>query len=216
MNNTKVTCDIANDLLPLYVDGILSEESKNAVVEHLSKCKKCQHAVESMKKELDGLNEIVDKDIDVFKKVQKKIRKKYFLLTLVVVFFLFVIWVASNCYMMSYFAPVNPKAQAEYIDECLDVVKIGDAYYLHQTDFFAQGDIVMVGFENGAFDFYLGESGIHNLGLGRSWIISPQYQYLINIQDEEKVTSIRYCKPDGTVIVTLWEEGDALEELVAQ
>lgn len=34
----KYPCSIIQDLLPLYVDEICSEESKNIVEDHLSQC----------------------------------------------------------------------------------------------------------------------------------------------------------------------------------
>ncbi len=216
MNNTKILCDMVNDLLPLYVDGVLSDASKDAVVAHLSKCKKCQQAVDDMTQDIDGLKTNMDQDIHLFKQVQKKFRKKYFLRIALILLVVFIVWVIANIHMMVYYAQVNPKAQAEYIDECLDVVKIGDAYFLHQTDFFAQGEIVVINSENGVWNFYLGENGIHNLGLGRSWVTSPRYQQLFNQNMMDELTIINYCKPDGTVIVTLWKEGEEIPELVVQ
>ncbi len=41
-----VTCEIIEDLLPLYVDHICSDQSKRAVEEHLQKCEKCRKLIE--------------------------------------------------------------------------------------------------------------------------------------------------------------------------
>ena len=38
---SKVTCDVIKDLLPLYVDDVLSEDSKRIVDEHLEGCAGC-------------------------------------------------------------------------------------------------------------------------------------------------------------------------------
>ena len=62
-------------------------------------------------------------------------------------------------------------------------------------------------------NFYLGENGLRSLGLGRSWAITPKYQRLIDPSVMTKVKTVNYCKPDGTVIVTLWEAGDELPAL---
>ena len=40
MNN--ITCGIAEDLLPLYIDGCCSKDSRQAVEEHMKTCKKCR------------------------------------------------------------------------------------------------------------------------------------------------------------------------------
>lgn len=41
----KVTCEIVEDLLPLYVDNVCSEQSRLAVEEHLQECEKCRRAI---------------------------------------------------------------------------------------------------------------------------------------------------------------------------
>ena len=38
----KIHCNIAKDLMPLYIDDALSEESKAAVEEHLTGCEGCR------------------------------------------------------------------------------------------------------------------------------------------------------------------------------
>ena len=38
----KIHCNIAKDLMPLYIDDALSEESKAAVEEHLTSCEDCR------------------------------------------------------------------------------------------------------------------------------------------------------------------------------
>ena len=38
----KIHCNIAKDLMPLYIDDVLSEESKAAVEEHLTSCDNCR------------------------------------------------------------------------------------------------------------------------------------------------------------------------------
>ena len=42
-------CGIIRDLLPLYIDDVCNEESKQAVHNHLSECEKCRSCYESMK-----------------------------------------------------------------------------------------------------------------------------------------------------------------------
>jgi len=38
----KITCDMCIDLMPLVLDGIASEDSYNAVMEHISACENCR------------------------------------------------------------------------------------------------------------------------------------------------------------------------------
>ena len=49
-NNTSLPCDIVQDLLPSYVDGILSDTSACAVSKHLQSCKACHDMYDDMVK----------------------------------------------------------------------------------------------------------------------------------------------------------------------
>ncbi len=44
----KIQCNIAKDLMPLYIDEVLSEESKAAVEEHLTGCEGCREYYRKM------------------------------------------------------------------------------------------------------------------------------------------------------------------------
>lgn len=48
----NVSCDIIRDLLPLYHDGVCSEDSKKMVEEHLANCKSCNDELKAMDQEL--------------------------------------------------------------------------------------------------------------------------------------------------------------------
>lgn len=45
----KYPCDIIQDLLPLYLDGVCSEKSKKAVEEHLAECSDCKDFFAAMR-----------------------------------------------------------------------------------------------------------------------------------------------------------------------
>ena len=44
-----ISCRIIEDLLPLYVDGVCSEESKKYIESHISTCEECHKKLEEMK-----------------------------------------------------------------------------------------------------------------------------------------------------------------------
>ncbi len=44
----KIHCNIARDLMPLYIDNVLSDESKAAVEEHLTGCSECRQYFRKM------------------------------------------------------------------------------------------------------------------------------------------------------------------------
>ena len=70
----KNECDIVQDLLFSYNDGVLSETSTELVEEHLKKCDKCKKNLEEIKQESVKKNQV--KEIDFFKKIKKNINKK--------------------------------------------------------------------------------------------------------------------------------------------
>lgn len=47
----KISCAMADDLLPLYVDGSCSDDSKATLEAHLSQCKSCRDKFNRMKNE---------------------------------------------------------------------------------------------------------------------------------------------------------------------
>lgn len=48
-NNIKYICDIVQDLLPLYVDGVCNDGSKEFVENHLAECSECRQVAEKLK-----------------------------------------------------------------------------------------------------------------------------------------------------------------------
>jgi predicted anti-sigma-YlaC factor YlaD len=52
----NISCEIVKDLLPLYIDGVCSNESKALVEEHLAQCPNCQGERNSMTSALPVAN----------------------------------------------------------------------------------------------------------------------------------------------------------------
>lgn len=73
----KINCNVIGDLLPLYVDGAVSEDTKKLVEEHLVECADCKKAAEDMEKELVlPVHETVAAAETSFLQKMKKIWKK--------------------------------------------------------------------------------------------------------------------------------------------
>ena len=53
----KISCNIIEDLLPLYVDDMVSEDSRQLVEEHLKECTTCQKMMEEMKKLMEEIEQ---------------------------------------------------------------------------------------------------------------------------------------------------------------
>lgn len=71
----KISCDVVQDLLPLYQDGACSEESKRTIEEHLRGCQKCQSVADCLKNtEVD--DQLTEEKNDVLQRFAKKERKR--------------------------------------------------------------------------------------------------------------------------------------------
>ena len=68
----KITCNIIQDMLPLYVDDVLSEDSRKMVEEHLKDCEACREKRRNMEEDsLPSFSQASENE--------KKQKKKYFL-----------------------------------------------------------------------------------------------------------------------------------------
>lgn len=59
--NSEYACDIIFDLLPLYLDGIVREETEEAIIEHLNECDNCRTVYEQMKCDISLQDKTINK-----------------------------------------------------------------------------------------------------------------------------------------------------------
>lgn len=74
----NLPCDIVGDMLVLYEDDALSDESRAAVDEHLKTCTSCREHLESIRREREEarhFDEMEKKSRDYQMRVKKKIKK---------------------------------------------------------------------------------------------------------------------------------------------
>ncbi|HAV90951.1 MAG TPA: hypothetical protein DCW44_06735 [Eubacterium sp.] len=73
-------CRIVQDLLPMYIDELCSDESKELVEEHLRTCDDCKRVLESMKEGEEAIASYdvnsTDSDEQLIKRVSKDINRK--------------------------------------------------------------------------------------------------------------------------------------------
>lgn len=109
---SKMTCDIYQDLIALYVDGLCSEDSGKAVEEHIKACKKCADAYRQMKNEIK-VSEISDEEREEnseFKlnlsKTWKRFKRNIFLKVMAIIFALGITTTSIYClFIKSYQLP---------------------------------------------------------------------------------------------------------------
>ena len=66
-------CDVIQDLMPSYIDGILSEDSKALVEEHMGTCQECRKMLEIMKEEQGKEQNQMRSSAATLKKIRKKL-----------------------------------------------------------------------------------------------------------------------------------------------
>lgn len=95
----KLICEIAEDLLPLYVDNVCSHQSKCAVETHLRECEKCRKLIASTQAvpvpHIEPDRPTADKAV---KKGFKKIRLRWWLSVLFVVIIIPLAFLGWNQY----------------------------------------------------------------------------------------------------------------------
>ena len=75
---SKISCNAVRDLLPLYIDGVVSEETKSEVEKHLSECSECQNEYVLLKKEvvLPSNPDLRSESANALKTMKHKLTKK--------------------------------------------------------------------------------------------------------------------------------------------
>lgn len=91
-----LTCEVVQDLLPSYVDGLTSDVSNQAVEQHLKTCENCRNLYKEMREPMNGedMSETNDgqkddskmsSEIDYLKKIRKKNQMRILAAVLIVV-----------------------------------------------------------------------------------------------------------------------------------
>lgn len=70
-----LSCAVVRDLLPSYLDGVASEETKTAVERHMEECPDCRETLRRMK-EPEETAPAEEKEIDYLKKVRRQSSRK--------------------------------------------------------------------------------------------------------------------------------------------
>lgn len=72
----KTSCKIIEDLLPMYHDGICSEESAALIEEHLNECESCRQLLASLRGEIELKKEVPADDLKPLEEIQHQIIKE--------------------------------------------------------------------------------------------------------------------------------------------
>ena len=216
MNN----CEIIKDLLPLYADDVLSEESKAFVSEHLADCESCKAEFTDMQSEIRKLHHGDEAKINALKAMKLKISKKVAVITCsavacaVVLIWAFFTWQIQAPFNSDNIV-VHPIGSIANSSPILDIrnnyynaaiVQIGDELFLNfsstlHTRFFAQGGSVQW---SGYGDSFMTMTGI------TLWNMPNENNLQFAIEDE--INRVYYMNANYNKLVRLSSDASAQEE----
>lgn len=113
-------CELIKEVLPLYLENDVSEETKNIIDEHLKNCSKCGKLVsEYSKDKLHGLEEVDEmiEGADSFKRIAKRFKR--FMLGILIVMFIVILSIGTTGYYVgrsSHMDVLNVKKEDDIIN----------------------------------------------------------------------------------------------------
>lgn len=199
----KINCNVIQDILPLYIDHAVCDDTKRLVEEHLTECESCRKSYNEI---LDDLVTPIDaemkqdsaEEIRRFKKFFSKKRRKTVFLSVTGAVVLFVgIVVFMNCYMrrIEYreadFTYITEDAGEVYFKEAVK----GNYRWTNQLD--RDSGIMTIYYEQSLWDRYIG------------WRFHP-FDHVVTFIKKDMIKAV-YIEPDGTE-TTIWEASDQEKE----
>ena len=148
----KISCSIAKDLMPLYMDGVLSEETTEVMKAHLEGCENCRKEYEIMEQEwkLPSTVKLQEENKKMLKELKSQIKRKRILTGVVAVF------LAAMVFASGYLVYENVGAVHEYFSPSFEVslrdidtvgewekISVGEDGYLNFDSVFYKKEMVV-------------------------------------------------------------------------
>lgn len=128
---SKISCHIIQDILPLYVDGIVSEDTKEMVEEHLRECESCRKEAEHMQERivLPNKKEFYQKEQEMLQKFKRRLINRRVLSAILGAVFVCALLASGYTILMI------PKEAIPFDPDKMKVEIVGeDAYLSYQGD----------------------------------------------------------------------------------
>ncbi len=105
---SKISCNAVRDLLPLYIDGVVSEETRSEVEKHLNECSECKNEYVLLKKEvvLPANPDLHSESANALKTMKHKLTKKKIAISVVSVLVTLALVIAGY-FVVSEVGPVH-------------------------------------------------------------------------------------------------------------
>ena len=170
-------CSIVRDILPLYVENVISDDTKQFVDEHLSHCTECKNELELSQTDIPIKKNCSEKDsgVEVIKKIGLDIKKKRVFTGILSAVISAIVVILSFAYLT---AP-------EYLPyaESFDIISVKD-----------NNGCVTLSF-TGEYEIYQREQGIYDIS-----IYNTIWNKLFNIEKKQDIT----INPNGETVNTIY------------
>lgn len=183
MKNSE--CSIVRDILPLYVENVISDDTKQFVDEHLSHCAECKNELELSQTDITLEKACLEKDsgAEVIKKIGLDIKKKRVFTGILSAFISAIVVILSFAYLT---AP-------EYIPyaESVDIISVND-----------NNGFVTLSF-TGEYEIYQSEQGVYDIS-----IYNTIWNKLFHIEKKQDIT----VNPNGETVNTIYYLSNGWQE----
>jgi len=212
-----MNCDVVKDLLPLYHDGVCSEESRILVEEHLKECEDCREYLEEIGREIFQPVKEEVKIIDVLKILRKKFFKKRTIIVLGSIILAFAFLIGGYQVGLNYEIPVK----YEDTENALEIIQHFFAFPGKDPaiirDFHRVTLLInTVGDENYIYAYYTKTLINDNRRAYGTTMLRPAYFYYGNIKDIDpsdypsfgwnKISAVYYLIGDFHKLSTMDDE----------
>ncbi|MER1998601.1 MAG: zf-HC2 domain-containing protein [Lysinibacillus sp.] len=121
----EIKCSVIQDLLPLYVDEVVSDDTKTLVNEHLRTCEDCKKEHEQMK---ETLYVPIENKATLFSELNKRWNRKKWLLILGSVFVTSLLGFAVFSFIFHYSKPIPYTSDLFEMEETTDGMLVLNYY----------------------------------------------------------------------------------------
>ncbi|PQD93637.1 hypothetical protein CYL18_18875 [Pradoshia eiseniae] len=207
----KIKCTIIQDVLPLYIDEVVSQDTKEMVDQHLQHCEKCQKEYETVKRELYIPAE---NKAPIINKINKKWRKKKVIISIASIFSTAIFLLGVFAYIF-YYERVIPYSTNLFEIKMQNDNQLVSHYYgksyssvseTHPTPLEIDGEI-----KNVSFIVYKGtiaDSPSRNL-INDEKNLNDQ-GYIWNFSESEKIDAVYYVDYDIEKVTAGKESWDSV------
>lgn len=148
----KITCEIIKDILPLYVDDVVSADTRTMVEAHLAECESCKKEAEVMSKSIKiPLHKTVEKEqAEVLNNLKKTFKNKKIRISIISVL------ATAGVLAGAYSALVLPKIYIPYEEKDFSVEVVdGNVYASYKGAIEYGGSAAFTSTEDKKTVFYL-------------------------------------------------------------